>query len=125
MRFPEQFRYKGAPHGYASNEGDRFGVFFIPPQALGNGKKSRPIRVIANDGAETGWDHVSASLPQQSNATPSWSEMCLVKSLFWDAGECVVQFHPAAAEYVNHHNGCLHLWKMHGQEFPTPPTILV
>lgn len=121
MKFPEQFRFSNAPHGYSSSPGDGFGAFRIPPRAA-NG---RALAIIACDGQETGWDHVSVSLPDSPTKCPSWDEMCIVKSLFWDDSECVVQYHPAKENYVNNHPGVLHLWKCVHEEFPTPPTICV
>jgi hypothetical protein len=58
MKFPEQFRWSNAPHGYTSQTGNPFGAFVIPDR-YANG---RMLRIIANDGTETGWDHVSVSL---------------------------------------------------------------
>ena len=85
----------------------------------------RILKVIASDGMETGWQHVSVSLQDQPNKCPSWPEMALVKRLFWDSHECVVQFHPPDDEHVNIHEGCLHLWRQEGQEFALPPKICV
>lgn len=51
--------------------------------------------------------------------------MCWVKDLFWDAEECVVQFHPPASQYINCHPHCLHLWKPIGGNVPTPPTWMI
>lgn len=56
---------------------------------------------------------------------PNWTEMCLVKALFWDPEECVVQFHPPESQYVNNHPYCLHLWRNKNVAFPMPPPILV
>lgn len=121
MKFPEQFRWKNTPvQKFSSKEGDPYG-FFIIPEHHANG---RDLKIMACDGAETGWEHVSVSVPNSSKP-PSWDEMCKVKSLFWEPSECVVQFHPAASEYVNVHNGCLHLWKCVHTEFPTPEKIMV
>ena len=119
MKFPDNYR---VIHGErATRDGEPFGAFLIPPQnACG-----RALRIIAADGAETGWDHVSVSLFGWENKQPSWGGMCLVKSLFWDDAECVVQFHPPASDYVNVHNGCLHLWKQVNAVFPMPPKICV
>jgi hypothetical protein len=81
------------------------------------------IKVIASDGM--GWQHVSVSI-NDSTFTPSWQIMCIVKDLFWEPEDVVVQFHPRASEYVNHHPGCLHLWRcIDGREFPTPPPHFV
>lgn len=120
MKFPEDFRWRNAPNGYNSKEGEPFGCFAIP----GRHAKGRQLRIIASDGEETGWDHVSVSIPDQRRC-PSWDEMCFVKSLFWDDEEAVIQFHPPKSEYVNNHAGCLHLWRCVKEPFPIPPSILV
>lgn len=119
MKTPEKYRWKDAPAGYATEEGDPFGVFRIP----GREASGRCLKVIATDGVPTGWEHVSVSLDGHPNRCPSWEEMCIVKGLFWPDDECVVQFHPPASEYVNIHPGCLHLWRFPG--FPMPPKICV
>jgi len=77
--------------------------------------------VISSDGM--GWDHVSVSI--NKNRTPTWAEMCMIKDLFWSPEDCVVQFHPPSSEYVNNHPRCLHLWKKQGENFETPPSIMV
>jgi hypothetical protein len=120
MKFPEQFRWVDAPHGYHSNEKDRFGWFIVPARSA----HGRVLACLACDGEETGWEHVSVSI-QQKDKCPSWPEMCVVKDLFWGEDETVVQFHPTKSEYVNAHNGYLHLWKQTKAEFPLPPSILV
>ena len=120
MKFPDQFRYCPNPL-YTSLPGERFGAFRIP----GREACGRMLAIIAVDGVETGWEHVSVSLPDSPQKRPSWDEMSRVKDLFWDAEECVVQFHPAKSEHINNHAGCLHLWRYVGGEFPTPPGILV
>jgi len=117
MKFPEQFRDQHFNH--KSAPGSPFGAFRVPGRAA-NG---RVLNIIACDGTETQWEHVSVSLPDSPAKCPSWEEMCIVKSLFWDAHECVVQFHPPESEYVNNHSGCLHLWR-HVDGHATPPSIL-
>lgn len=117
MKFPEHYR---SPHpmGFKQKTGDQFGFFRIP-----SCKNSNHIMYVqANDGSETGWDHVSVSLV---NRCPSWEEMCQIKNLFWDEDECVVQFHPPKSEYVNNAIYCLHLWKNTKEEIKMPPSILV
>jgi hypothetical protein len=81
------------------------------------------VRCIASDGE--GWQHVSVSLEYQPHTCPSWKMMCKVKDIFWDEDEVVCQFHPRKKDYVNHHKGCLHLWRCIGKEFPTPPPEFV
>ena len=79
---------------------------------------------IASDGM--GWEHVSVHISRKGRTeTPSWDEMCKIKSLFWDPEDCVVQFHPPKAEYVNNHKHCLHLWRPTDHNIPTPDSIMV
>ena len=69
-----------------------------------------------------GWEHVSVS---RRDRCPTWDEMCLVKALFWDEEDCVIQYHPPRSEYVNNHPNCLHLWRPIGVSLPMPPSIMV
>ncbi len=78
------------------------------------------LAVIASDGE--GWEHVSVST---SFRCPTWEEMCAVKAMFWDTEDCVVQYHPPASDYVNHHPYCLHLWRPIGVTMPAPPSWMV
>jgi hypothetical protein len=127
MNFPEKFRFQGPPP-YVSKAGDPYGMFLIP----GHNAKGRTLKIIASDGLPDstptpdldGWEHVSVSLNGRREI-PSWEEMCLVKDLFWHESECVCQFHPPRAVYVNRNPYVLHLWRNIKQPFPTPPSILV
>ncbi len=107
--------------GYVTEDGQPFGMFVLS----GREAKGRALQIIASDGEETGWEHVSVSLPECRDKCPSWREMCAVKDLFWSEDESVIQFHPPASEYVNFHPGCLHLWRYTAAPFPLPPSILV
>lgn len=69
-----------------------------------------------------GWEHVSVS---RRDRCPTWEEMCLVKRLFWEDEETVLQFHPPRSRYVNVSENCLHLWKQTGVEHPLPPNELI
>jgi len=124
MKFPEQFRMKlPIGHPFRTNEGDTFGAFEIPSRH----SCGRSLRIIAcNAVAEEsqGWEHVSVSL-ENPEKCPSWAEMALVKDLFWDEEETVIQFHPPKSQYVNRHKGCLHLWRNVNAPTPTPPMELV
>lgn len=83
------------------------------------------LHVIASSGVpgtELAWEHVSVSA---QGRCPTWSEMCYIKDLFWDAEETVVQYHPPKSTYVNVHPHCLHLWKQTGVYVPLPPRIMV
>lgn len=88
---------------------------------IGNAK----LLVIASDGA--GWDHVSVSVIESSfRRCPTWEEMCKVKDMFWSEEDCVVQYHPPKAQYVNNHEHCLHLWKpTYGALMPQPDVWMV
>ena len=69
-----------------------------------------------------GWEHVSVSF---TNRCPTWDEMCMVKDIFWDGDETVIQYHPSKENHVNYHPHCLHLWKPIGIDFPVQPSIFV
>lgn len=81
---------------------------------------SRRLWASLHRGAAAG--HVSVSLPRRC---PTWDEMCLIKDIFWDEEECVVQFHPPRSQYVDTHPYCLHLWKKIGETYETPPKEFV
>lgn len=82
--------------------------------------KDIALWVVASDGQQ--WEHVSVSTP---NRCPTWEEMCAIKKQFWDAEDCIVQFHPPESEYVNNHPFTLHMWRPIGEQIKTPPSILV
>lgn len=80
--------------------------------------------VIASDGY--GWEHVSVHIISDGKQrTPTWSEMCKIKDLFWSDEETVIQYHPPKSEYVNNHKHCLHLWKPIHFTIPLPDSSLV
>lgn len=111
---PNEFRLKkhpilGSDDSYGNN-----GFFIF-------NYKGYEVRCQASEGL--GWRHVSVTINR--NRTPSWEIMNYVKDLFWDAEDCVVQFHPPKSEYVNNHENCLHLWQPIDQEIPLPDSIMV
>ena len=116
---PEGHRYQIGPLATTQADGNN-GAFVI--HRLG-----RILWCIASDG--DGWDHVSVHVQMATgqNRIPTWLEMAEVKRLFWDAEDWVVQYHPAASEYVNHHETTLHLWRPTGPGvvLPTPPAWMV
>lgn len=118
----EANRWQDGPLG-PSPVGAHYGAFrFV--------KGGTRFQIIAADGEETGWEHVSMTVAYQITKAwtprlPKWDEMAWLKSLFWDEDECVIQFHPPKSEYVNNHATCLHLWKCVAVPFPLPPTELV
>lgn len=108
-------RITDGPFGSTSADG-MMGAFVV-------NANNKSLRVISSGfDKESGWEHVSVSTEYR---TPSWKEMCLIKNLFWEDEECVVQYHPSKSEYVNHHPHCLHLWKPIGVIIPIPPSDLV
>lgn len=100
-----------------SDETNGFNGLFIFASPMDS---AMALRVICSDGL--GWEHVSVSTVRR---TPTWEEMCWIKDVFWDAEECVTQFHPPKSKYVNCHKFCLHLWKPTGIDIPTPPEWMV
>jgi hypothetical protein len=114
---PNQYRLREGPLQTTDAAGNN-GAFAV---YLAHGQR---VAVIASDGGLTDgpWEHVSVS---RRDRCPLWDEMCQVKSLFWDAEDCVVQYHPPASRYVNAHPFCLHLWRRPGYAFPLPPSLLV
>jgi len=102
FKVPEKYRVAGIT-------GERQGRFII-------GR----LRIIASNGED--WEHVSIS---RANRTPRWNEMCKVKALFWDAEDCVIQYHPPETVYIRTHPHVLHLWRPIGVVIPMPPINMV
>lgn len=116
MRFPEQHRRKG--FGQYGNDG----LFDVPHQKISN---YFYLLIISNG---DGWDHVSVSLYSTERTVtrcPTWEEMCFVKELVFDDEVPAMQLHPKKSEYVNNHPYCLHLWRPHHCEIPTPDPLMV
>lgn len=120
---PEKYRIRKGPLGTLDGSGK--GLFFIPVKG-----QRTPLRVIAHDGVEDvpadhelgGWEHVSVSLP---NRCPTWVEMDMIKRLFWNDEDAVMQLHPPRSDWVNLHPYCLHLWRPTSAAIPLPPSMLV
>lgn len=121
------FRNHDHPRYGSTDEAGMNGFFVIP---LDKEKRDFAL-VIASGGApEMPWEHVSVRVAEHRNRkmferTPHWWEMCLVKDLFWEDEEIVMQIHPRESEYVNLHPCVLHLWRPLNCEIPTPPKIAV
>src|SRR5215813_4378868 len=95
---------------YASQPGASSGAFRDVP-----GPHGRQLLIIAADGHDTGWEHVSVSLANRKHV-PTWAEMCFVKDLFWEGETGVIQLHPPQSMWVNNVVNCLHLWRYkHGE----------
>jgi hypothetical protein len=117
MKFsPKLEEYRIRSGDYGSRPGKPYGAFEVP------GPCGERLTIIAADGKDTFWEHVSVSTRRR---IPNWTEMCFVKDLFWTPEECVVQFHPPASDYVNNYSKVLHLWRCTNREFPRPSSILV
>lgn len=113
---PENYRLKQGAMSSDYTFGNN-GAFIVPYRIHGI---KQTMFVIASD--QLGWEHVSVS---REDRTPVWEEMCIVKDLFWDKEDCVIQYHPPHSEYVNNHLHCLHLWRPVGVQLPMPDSILV
>lgn len=114
-----------------SGKNPSFGVFIIPYNV------QYFLFITAFNGfPNPDWEHVSVQRINFSDyilqgnlvefpKCPSWDEMKLVKDLFFDEEERVVQFHPPKSEYVNSMEYMLHLWKHKTEDFPHPPPEIV
>ena len=71
-----------------------------------------------------GWDHVSVA-PYKKNVMPTWNDMCMIKDVFWNDDEAVIEIHPQKSEYVNNLDNCLHLWSCYYREMVLPPSCFV
>ena len=124
FKVPEEYRVLRGPMATV-NECGMYGFFEIPNRVT-VGKVSQFRRrkfkwtVMASDGL--GWEHVSVS---HKLYTPDWHAMCVIKDLFWDETDAVMQLHPKRSHYVNFHAHCLHLWRPIGEEIPLPPPAMV
>ena len=124
---PEKYRIRIGRLASDKSFGNN-GAFAIPPVVA-----SREMFVIASDGAgweDAGfsgepWEHVSVHCEDSQPRTPTWTEMCAIKDLFWDSEDVVMQIHPKKSEYVNNHAHTLHLWRPTIAPIPTPPSLTV
>lgn len=115
----EQFRVTEGI--FRTKTGDKFGAFKVP-----SCEKGWQLRVICDDGATNGWEHVSVCAGKENQVRiPNWREMCQVKDICWEEDDVVMQLHPARRKYVNIHPNVLHLWRPVKEEIPTPPLSLV
>lgn len=114
---PEEYRQENAGAWSSTSADGNNGVFILPPSAA---KKRPQLKIIASDGE--GWEHVSVSTAIRC---PTWPEMCLVKDLFWDSEDAVMQLHPPKSTWINNFPFCLHLWRPTTAVIPLPASILV
>jgi hypothetical protein len=112
----EDGRVRGGPYGSTAADGP-MGAFLVM------GPTGAMLKIVSSGvDDEYGWEHVSVSVQHR---VPNWAEMCFVKDLFWDAEECVVEYHPPRSRYINCHPYCLHLWRPLNAALPMPPPVLV
>lgn len=137
MKFPDRYRQSSdrlLPQ-FRTQPGDPYGLFIIP----GRDARGRALQVVAagdyqreRDGEVEGfgesqpWEHVSVTVVgDKRRPCPSWEEMAIVKDLFWDDHEVVMQLHVPAIQHINNHPGCLHLWRPTHVDIPLPPSWMV
>lgn len=120
---PNQHRFKKKGHALASDDSfGNNGLFMIPHPKI----KNYVFVTQVSDGE--GWEHVSVSVAEagkRQHRCPTWGEMCMIKQMFWDESDCVIQYHPEKSQYVNVHPFVLHLWRPIGIEIPIPDKIMV
>jgi hypothetical protein len=103
-----------------SPAGEMYGFFVFDAKdaiaVMSSGEADNDPTVYASD-----WEHISVA---RANRIPSWDDMKRMKELFWDDDECVVQFHPPKADYVNIQPYVLHIWKPpYALELPPMATL--
>jgi len=124
----DRYRVRDRGEFGSSPAGARYGAFIIPVP----GAKPQAFVLIVDDGGgeiATGWEHVSVHVAidpvLHMHRCPTWSEMCLVKGLFWENDEVVVQYHIDNEAKVNVHPTTLHLWRPIAGNLPLPDTKMV
>lgn len=118
FKVPENYRITNHPTLSSNSDYGNNGAFQFP-------LSGRSIAfVIASDG--DGWEHVSVHVVSDGKErTPTWSEMCKIKDMFWSEDDCVVQYHPKKSDYVNNYKHTLHLWRPINLEIPAPNSLMV
>ena len=116
FKVPEQYRIEDQIIKPEATHGNK-GAFYIPREQT---RKGKFFLCAAVDGQ--GWEHVSVAIPSEKR-TPTWEEMCYIKSLFWEEEDAVVQLHPPKSQAVNLHPYCLHLWRLSEQGNPLPDPL--
>lgn len=130
FKVPNQYRVRNGPMASSDSIG-RYGMFQLSLTFNGstysiNTDGDSMVYIVAAAGDDSGWEHVSAHVRTPDGPrTPDWALMCIVKNLFWDEEDCVIQFHPPKSEYVNRNPNVLHLWRRHNTNWETPPKILI
>ncbi len=119
---PEKYRLINHPVlGTNSGDGNK-GMFIIPHPKI----EKYFLQCVISDGA--GWEHVSVTIQstiRKVERCPTWEEMCIVKDIFFEPEETVMQLHPPKSQYVSTHPYCLHLWRPLGIALPLPDPRMV
>jgi hypothetical protein len=125
---PNKYRLRNHKILGSDNSLGNNGFFIIPHSKI----VDHCFNIQASDGGlddtDQKWEHVSVSVAHEKKKPircPTWIEMCFVKDLFWDSGDCVIQYHPAKSDYINMHEFVLHLWRPVGLVIQTPPSLMV
>ena len=117
---PNKYRIRGCSLLSSDDSFGNNGAFLVPL----NIENNINAQVIVSDGE--GWEHVSVVIiDNRMPETPTWDEMCIIKDMFWDEEDTVVQYHPPKSEYINNNENCLHLWRKIGFDFPLPDSTLI
>lgn len=121
FKVPEDYRVKEGALGSDSSFGNN-GGFLVP---INHGTVH--AFCLVSDGHS--YEHVSVTLYDKKNnlikRCPTWNEMCVIKDIFWDEEDCVMQLHPPKKDWVSIHEFCLHLWRPTEVEIPRPAYYLV
>ncbi len=105
-------KYRAQQPGWTSPKYATYGMFeMLTPKGV--------LRIMVGDEI---WDHVSVSLETRC---PTWKEMCMVKDLFFEPEETVIQYHPPKSVYIRDSHFALHLWRQQGVEIQLPPLWMV
>lgn len=109
----------GSDTSYGNN-----GAFILPTIA----RDDWQMLVIASD--QDDWEHVSVHLFRErlkfrQQRIPTWLDMMIVKRIFWDPEDAVMQIAPPESQYVNCHPHTLHWWRPLKATIPLPPMDMV
>jgi hypothetical protein len=116
------------PAAFIGKIGEGQNIRMSPTGAFSMQPKGTRSRMVIVSSKNDGWDHVSVSIGHRGGdgTIPSWQQMCMVKDMFFEPEEVVMQLHPRHSQYVNVCKWCLHLWRPQAPLLiPEPPQWLV
>jgi hypothetical protein len=101
----EAMIYNPAIEGFrvSGPKGEPIGAFTL---ILKTRQGRKRFNIIVGNGG--GWDHVSVSNPLEC---PTWEVMSAVKNIWFGPLEVAMQLHVTAADHINQHPNCLHIWR--------------